>query len=97
WFVTILDLTSNPAYPNFQTDNNFVAVSQTGDPTGAWTIYKLDVTDNRMNGIPLHAGCVSGGAGASAVAGCLGDQPTLGTDANGIYITDNEYAFAEVF
>jgi hypothetical protein len=97
WFVTILDLTSVPAYPAFNQDQNFIAVSKTSDPTGDWNIFAFDVTDNGLNGSPLHAGCVGPPTGASTVAGCLGDQPTLGTDANGIYITDNEYAFAEVF
>src|SRR5207245_646429 len=52
-------------------------------------------TDNGLNSSPVHAGCL-GGADAP-VPGCLGDQPTIGTDANGVYITDNEYAYAEVF
>ena len=97
WFVTILDLTSVPAYPAFNTDQNFIAVSKTNDPRGDWTIFSFDVTDNGMNGSPMHTGCVGPPVGATTLVGCLGDQPTLGTDANGIYITDNEYAFAEVF
>lgn len=97
WFVTILDLTSVPAYPAFNQDQNFIAVSKTSDPTGDWTIFSFDVTDNGLNGSPPHPGCVGPPVGAETVAGCLGDQPTLGTDANGVYITDNEYAFAEVF
>jgi hypothetical protein len=97
WFVTILDLTSVPAYPSFADDQNFIAVSKTSDPTGAWNIFKFDVTDNGLNGSPLHPGCVGPPLGTATLLGCLGDQPTLGADANGIYITDNEYAFSEVF
>ena len=97
WFVTILDLTSVPAYPSFADDQNFIAVSKTSDPTGAWNIFKFDVTDNGLNGSPLHPGCVGPPLGTATLLGCLGDQPTIGADANGIYITDNEYAFSEVF
>lgn len=97
WFVIVLDLTSVPVYPMFNQDQNFIAVSKTSDPTGDWNIFAFDVTDNGLNGSPLHAGCVGPPVGATTVAGCLGDQPTIGTDANGVYITDNEYAFAEVF
>lgn len=97
WFVTILDLTSVPTYPSFSQDQNFIAVSKTSDPTGSWNILSFDVTDNGMNGSPLHAGCVGPPLGTPSLVGCLGDQPTIGADANGIYITDNEYAFAEVF
>jgi hypothetical protein len=96
WFVTILDLTS-ATYPAFQDDQNFVAVSQTSNPMGNWYIYSFDVTDNGLHGTPLHPGCVGPPVGTLTVAGCLGDQPTLGTDRYGVYITDNEYAFAEVF
>src|SRR5579884_2540723 len=97
WYLTILDLTSSPAYPNFSRDQNFIAVSKTSNPTGKWNIYSFDVTDNGMHGSPMHQGCVSGAAGAGSGAGCLGDQPNIGFDRYGIYITDNEYAFAEVF
>jgi hypothetical protein len=97
WFVTILDLTSNPAYPNFTRDQNFIAVSKTSNPTGKWNIYSFDVTDNGMHGSPMHKGCAGGPAGAGSGTGCLGDQPNLGFDRYGVYITDNEYAFAEVF
>jgi len=97
WFVTVLDMTSVPAYPAFNRDQNFIAVSKTSDPTGDWNIFSFDVTDNGLNGSPLHPGCVGPPVGATTLVGCLGDQPTIGTDANGIYITDNEYALAEVF
>lgn len=97
WFVTVLDLTSVPAYPSFADDQNFIAVSQTGNPMGKWWIYSFDVTDNGQHGSPLHPGCVGAGAGTATGAGCLGDQPTLGVDRYGVYITDNEYAMSEVF
>jgi len=61
-----------------------IAVSDSGDPTGTWTIYKLPVQNNGTEGTPNHH-CNSGF--------CLGDYPHIGADANGIYLTTNEFAF----
>lgn len=61
-----------------------IAVSDTGDPTGGWTIFKLPVQNNGTQGTPDHH-CNRGF--------CLGDYPHIGADANGIYLTTNEFAF----
>ena len=61
-----------------------IAVSDTGDPTGTWTIYQLPVQNNGTEGTPDH-NCNNGF--------CLGDYPHIGADANGIYLTTNEFAF----
>jgi hypothetical protein len=68
------------------TGNNHldIAVSDTGNPTGTWTIYRLPVQNNGTQGTPNH-GCNNGF--------CLGDYPHIGADANGIYLTTNEFAF----
>jgi hypothetical protein len=68
------------------TGNNHldIAVSDTGNPTGPWTIYRLPVQNNGTQGTPNH-GCNNGF--------CLGDYPHIGADANGIYLTTNEFAF----
>ena len=60
-----------------------IAVSDTGDPTGTWTIYTLPVQNNGTDGTPDHQ-CTNGF--------CLGDYPHIGADANGIYLTTNEFA-----
>jgi hypothetical protein len=73
---------TNPALTG--TNHLDIAVSDTGDPTGTWTIYKLPVQNNGTEGTPDH-GCNLGF--------CLGDYPHLGADANGIYLTTNEFAF----
>ena len=62
-----------------------IAVSDTGNPTGSWTIYTLPVQNNGTEGTPNHH-CGSGF--------CLGDYPHIGADANGIYLTTNEFAFS---
>src|SRR3954454_11922512 len=55
--------------------NTLLAVSQTRDPLGPYTVYAIDAS---------HAGCVL----------CIGDQPLLGADANGLYISTAEYDLA---
>lgn len=69
------------------TGNNHldIAVSDTGNPLGTWTIFKLPVQNNGTEGTPNHH-CGSGF--------CLGDYPHIGADANGIYLTTNEFSFS---
>jgi hypothetical protein len=76
WFALILFINSSSTVS--QVD---VAVSTSGDPTGFWTEYRFDTTDNGINGEPNHPGCP-----------CLGDQPTIGTDQNNLYFTTNEFS-----
>jgi hypothetical protein len=57
-----------------------IAVSDNSDPTGTWTITHIDATDDGNHGTPLHTNCP-----------CLGDYPHIGVDANGFYVTTNEY------
>jgi hypothetical protein len=64
-------------------DHLDIAVSDTGNPTGTWTIFKLPVQNNGTEGTPNHH-CTNGF--------CLGDYPHIGADANGIYLTTNEFA-----
>jgi hypothetical protein len=57
-----------------------IAVSTTSNPTGLWTIYRIDVTnDGTHNPDPANA------------CPCLGDYPHIGADANGFYVTTNAY------
>ena len=64
-----------------------VAVSNTGNPTGAWTIYHVPAQNDGTDGTPDH-GCTLDG---SAPGPCFQDYPHIGADKNGIYITTNEY------
>lgn len=61
-----------------------LAVSQTPNPLGIWTIYRIPVQDDGTNGTPNH-NCPGGP--------CLGDFPKVGVDANGVYLTTNEFPF----
>jgi hypothetical protein len=58
-----------------------IAVSKTPDPTGAWTIYRVNVTND---------GSDIGGTGDNA-GPYLGDYPHIGADAYGFYVTTNAY------
>src|SRR3954451_1071917 len=81
FFLTELQITLDPATGEFEAPTHLlIAVSQTGDPTGTWNIFELDATNDGSNGTPTDPGCP-----------CLGDQPLIGADANGFYVTINEY------
>lgn len=69
-----------------------IAVSDTGDPTGSWTIFKLPVQNDGTDGTPNH-GCFFRSHGVQVFDPCLGDYPHIGADANGIYLTTNEFTF----
>ena len=84
FFMTILGIN-----PDGFHSAQFIAVTQTGDPSGTWLKYSFDTTDDGTNGTPNNPGC--------AVAGCFGDQPLLGADKYGIYITTNEFPNAGGF
>jgi hypothetical protein len=69
-------------FPNgaFTTVNHLdLAVSETSDPTGAWRIYRTDVTNDGTN---------TGGANPGPY---LGDYPHIGADAYGVFVTTNAY------
>jgi hypothetical protein len=81
FLITILQLDVDPATGGFTGPSHvFIAVSRTGNPTGAWDSFSLDVTNDGSNGTPSHPNCP-----------CFGDQPLLGFDENAIFITTNEF------
>jgi hypothetical protein len=96
WFHVALTLETVPATGAFTGKNHLdLAVSNTANPTGAWTIYRLPVQDDGTDGTPDH-GCALNNNGTGH-GPCLGDYPHIGADANGFYITTNEYAFFPTF
>lgn len=81
FFLTILQIDVVPSTGAFASRSHvYIAVSKTANPTGAWNILSFDTTDDGANGTPNHAGCP-----------CLGDQPLIGADANGFYVSTNEF------
>ncbi len=59
-------------------------MSHTSDPRGSYTIYQIPAQDNGTQGTPNHH---------CSLGFCFGDYPHIGADANGFYITTNEYSF----
>jgi hypothetical protein len=102
WFVDVLTLDSYPqvgedGLQHYTGKNHLdLAVSNTSDPLGAWTIYRIPVQDDGTDGTPNHH-CSAGDETAAPLptnpTACFGDYPHIGSDANGIYLTTNEYSF----
>ncbi len=85
WFQIVLTLGQNPKTGAFTGKNQLdLAVSQTSSPLGAFTLYHINTIDNGTHETPNHH--CDGGP-------CIGDYPHIGADANGFYITTNEYGF----
>ena len=85
WYVTAeyLDLdTTTGDYTG--TGGFFVAVSTSANPLGSWNIWNTRTMNNGTEGTPDHH-CTSGY--------CYGDYPQLGFDANGLYVSTNEFDF----
>jgi hypothetical protein len=81
WFLTVLELDVNPADGSFTGGSHtLIAVSQTSSPVGKYALYSIDTTNDGTNGTPNDPGCP-----------CFGDQPLIGADANGFYISNNEF------
>lgn len=83
FFMTVLMFGRDPSTGAFEAPGTIqIATSKDGHPTtdpATWNFFSLDVTNDGSNGV-THPGCP-----------CFGDQPLLGIDANGVYITTNEY------
>jgi hypothetical protein len=85
WFHVVVTLDVDPATGAFTgTSHIDLAVRHASSPIGTWKIYKIDDENDGTNGQPNH-GC--------SLGPCFGDYPHIGADANGFYITTNEYSF----
>lgn len=86
WFVIVLTLDTDPANGNLTGPNHLdLAVSQSSSPFGPYVIYHIPTEDNGTNGTPDHH-C------DTVLDICFGDYPHIGADANGFYITTNEFS-----
>jgi hypothetical protein len=85
WFHVVLTLDRVGTSSSLSGTNHLdLAVSQSANPLGNWTVYRIPVQDDGSQGTPNHK-CAGGP--------CLGDYPHIGADANGIYLTTNEFPF----
>jgi len=103
WILDVLTLDTFPQIASDGTEhftgtNHLdIAVSNTSDPTGTWSIYHIPVQDDGTQGTPDHH-CSPASTPDTTdepptnPTACLGDYPHLGTDANGVYLTTNEYS-----
>jgi hypothetical protein len=85
WFLVVLTLDRVGTSSGLAGSNHLdIAVSTTASPLDPFMLYQLPVQDDGTQGTPNH-GCTGGP--------CLGDYPHIGADANGFYITTNEFNF----
>ena len=94
WFVVVLTLDRVGTSSALAGTNHLdLAVSTTSSPLGSFVIYKLPAQDDGTQGTPNH-GCKAVGSNGTIGPGpCLADYPHIGADANGFYITTNEFNF----
>jgi hypothetical protein len=92
--VDVLTLDETPTGLTTGRNHFDIAVSNTGDPTGSWTIYTIPTQNDGTEGTPNHH-CPPGAPRPTKTNpnACLADYPHIGADANGIYITSNEFPF----
>lgn len=84
WFHVVLTLDRKGTTSALSGGNHLdIAVSTTASPLDSWILYSLPVQNNGTAGTPDHK--CDGGF-------CLGDYPHIGADANGIYLTTNEFS-----
>ena len=85
FFMTEVQLEQDPNTGDFTGDSSVdIAVSKTSTPgtsSGDWFIYHLNARNDGTEGTVSHPGCP-----------CFGDQPLIGADANGFYVSTNEFS-----
>lgn len=96
WFLVVFTI-DQTLDGNFTGTNHLdLAVSNTADPTGSWTIYRIATQDDGTAGTPNHhcsPGPHSTDPSTTNPTACFADYPHIGLDANGVYLTTNEYSF----
>jgi hypothetical protein len=90
WFHVVLTLDrAQPTSQALSGKNHLdLAVSRSASPLGGWIVYRIPVQNDGTDGTPNH-GCIDDDGNPGP---CLGDYPHIGADANGIYLTTNEFS-----
>lgn len=87
WFVTAEEIDINPYTGAFgYRSSQLIAVSQTSDPTGNYGRFSFGTTNDGLGGTPSEPNCP-----------CEGDQPRIGADAHGFYISTDSYPIHGLF
>lgn len=91
WFITVTDIEDIGFIAN---GRSFVllAVSEGPNLLGNFNLYAIDTTDDGLDGTPADPGCLP-----VAFEGCFGDQPLLGADDYGFYVSTNEFGLVTPF
>ena len=64
-----------------------LAVSNSSDPRGAWTVYHVPAQNDGTDRTPNHHCTLDG----TKHGPCFQDYPHIGADLNGVYVSTNEY------
>jgi hypothetical protein len=81
WFLTALEIDTDPKTGNLANHSSLLlAVSKNSNPTGQFNLFSIDTTDDGTNGTPSHPNCP-----------CFGDQPLIGANRDGFFISTNEF------
>ena len=81
FFVSVVEIDVDPATGNFlSTSHVMVAVSVDANPFDGFNVFSLDTS---KDGDARFGGCPNG---------CFGDQPLVGFDASGFYVSTNAFS-----
>ncbi|HYM22042.1 MAG TPA: hypothetical protein VEU08_02500 [Vicinamibacterales bacterium] len=96
WFHVVLTLDRANSFTQSLSGANHldIAVSATSNPMGSWTLYRIPVQNDGTQGTPDHHCLIRVNPTTFAHGPCLGDYPHIGADANGFYVTTNEFDLA---
>jgi hypothetical protein len=98
FFLTILEIDQDPATGDFGTHTSeLIAVSKSSTPSTSaadWFFYAIDTSNHGGSAVDTAGGVQSASRTLPSHPGCpcFGDQPLIGADANGFYITSNEFS-----
>ena len=81
WFLTILEIDVDPATGNPTGRTHVYVAVSTSDLPLNFNLFVLDTTDDGTLKTPAHPGCP-----------CLPDQPLIGADKYGFYVSTNEFS-----
>ena len=80
FIVTELEIDVDPSTGDLGSASHvLIAVSLSNNPFAGWNVFSLDVSND---GDARFGGCPTG---------CFGDQPLIGADANGFYVSTNAF------
>jgi hypothetical protein len=87
WYMTALEIDQDAVTGDFTGGSSLlIAVSKTSAAStnpANWYLYRVNSRNDGTGGTPVHPGCP-----------CFGDQPLIGADRYGFYITTNEFSIS---